>query len=262
MQGASEQDNQHAGPAEGASRAPGYLQDVSLSVLETLLNTLAALDPQTQAAMRERAGFVVRVRTTDPYMNFHIRFTQDGIELSTRSPGPAQVRVQASFLSLAAVIIGGVGLHSPDRIAFWGDEADRAWFMDLLQDYNLRTSVQRWLRDHVQLEELWRKISRHDPSWIADLMPIPGMMKEALLEIRQLRKQLEAQQEAWQAHQERLQQQRRWDIVMTSIALVILVLSLLPGQTLPERLNGLTTEHLLWVALAVTLIGSRLRQPD
>lgn len=238
-------------------RAPALVQELWLGALETLVNAFIDIDPETRAQVRARDGLIVRVKTSDPFLVFYMHFTPEGIEFSSRSPGAARVRLAGTLLTLAGALLGGHGLDTPGKVRLWGENDDVAWLMDLMRQFNLRTSAQRWLREHVHLDSLWQKISHHDPSWISDLMPMPGMMREALNEIRALRRQLEAQQEAWQAQQLALQQQRRWDIGMMVLVLATLLIALLPGTTLIERLHGLTTERLLWIALTLALIGTR-----
>lgn len=238
-------------------RAPALIQELWLGALETLINGFIDVDAETHAQVRAHAGLIVRVKTSDPFLVFYMHFTPEGIEFSSRSPGPAQVRLGGTLLTLAGALIGGHGLDTPGKIRLWGDNEEVAWLLELMRQFNLRTSAQRWLREHLNLGDFWQKLSLHDPSFISDLMPMPGMMRDAMNEIRALRKQLEAQQEAWEAEQLALQQQRRLDLGVMALVLAALLITLLPGDTLSARLHSLNTEHLLWIALSLTLIGFR-----
>lgn len=249
-------DNDNSGE-QRLGRAPALIQELWLGGLETLINAFVDVDPETHEQVRAHAGLIVRVKTSDPFLVFYMHFTPEGIEFSSRSPGSASVRLGGTLLTLAGALLGGHGLDTPGKIRVWGDNEEVAWLLDLMRQFNLRTSAQRWLRDHLHLGDFWQKLSLHDPSFISDLMPMPGLMREALAEIRTLRKQLEAQQEAWEEQQRALQQQRRWDIGMMALVLTTLLIALLPGSTLVERLHGLTTERMLWIALTLALIGTR-----
>lgn len=226
-------------------------------MLESLLNSFVDLDPDTRQQVRSHDGLIVRVKAVDPHMICYLHFTTEGIELSADAPGPATVRIGGSMLSLLAALAGQHSLDKPGKIRIWGESAQVNWLIDLLNGFNLRTSAQRWLRQHLNIGELWHKIRRNDPSWIADLMPMPGMMREALAEIRTLRKSLDQQQEAWRDQQYAWQQQRPWDIGILVVVMTTLVLALLPGNTLVERVDGLTPERLICIGLALALIGTR-----
>ena len=139
----------------------------------------------------------------------------------------------------------------------WGEEDHIAWLVDLMQQFNLRTSAQRWLREHVSLPDIWNKIRRHDPSWLSDLMPMPGMLRDALSEIRSLRRRLDEQQDAWLHQQALWETQRRWDIAVVALTLLAVMAALLPGDTLTQRLAGLETEHLVIAALGLAVVATR-----
>lgn len=238
-------------------RKPALLQELSLGMLESLLNGFIDLDPETRSAVRERAGLVVRIKAADPDIVFFMHFTREGIELSGRSPSQARVRVSGSTLSLLSVLFGSHGLDTPGRIRVWGEEDHIAWLVDLMQQFNLRTSAQRWLREHVSLPDIWNKIRRHDPSWLSDLMPMPGMLRDALSEIRSLRRRLDEQQDAWLHQQALWETQRRWDIAVVVLTLLAVMAALLPGDTLRQRLAGLETEHLVIAALGLAVVATR-----
>lgn len=233
------------------------VQELWLGMLESLLNSFIDLDPETRLQVREHSGLIVRVKTADPHMLCYLHFTSEGIELSGEAPGPATVRIGGSMMSLLSAIAGRHTLDQPGKIRIWGESAQVSWLIDLLSSFNLRTSAQRWLRQHLDIGELWNKIRRNDPSWIADLMPMPGMMREALIELRSVRKSLELQQETWRDQQYAWQQQRPWDIAILVVVMTTLVLALLPGNTLDERISGLTPERLICIGLALALIGTR-----
>lgn len=232
-------------------------QELWLGMLESLLNSFVDLDAETRQQVREHSGLIVRVKTADPHMICYMHFTSEGIELSAEAPGPAKVRIGGSMLSLLSALAGRHSLDQPGKIRIWGESTQVSWLIDLLNSFNLRTSAQRWLRQHLNVTELWHKIRRSDPSWISDLMPMPGMMREALSEIRSLRRSLEQQQEAWREQQLAWQQQRRWDLLMVVLVMAALLLALLPGDDLGQRLAGFDRERLICLGLGLALVASR-----
>lgn len=232
-------------------------QELWLGMLESLLNSFVDLDPETRQQVREHSGLIVRIKTADPGMTCYLHFTSEGVELSADAPGPAKVRIGGSTLALLSAVAGRHSLDQPGKIRIWGESEQVSWLIELLNGFNLRTSAQHWLRQHLNITELWQKIRRSDPSWIADLMPMPGMMREALSEIRGLRRSLEQQQEAWREQQQAWQAQRHWDLVMVVVIVTALVLALLPGGSLPERLAGFDRERLICVGLGLALIATR-----
>lgn len=237
---------------------PVLVQDLWLGLLESVINNFIDLDPATKAALAERHGLIIRVKTVEPYAVFYAQITPTGVELSSESLGVSRVRISGSFLALMGALIGGHGLGQPGRLQIWGESDQADWLKQVLSDFNLRTSAQRWLKSHLNLNELWHKVRQNDPTWLSDLMPMPGMMREALLEIRELQANLVQQQAALQAQQVAWQAQRRWDILIVFLVLAALVLSLLPGDTLPARLDSLDSTHLLWVAMAFAVVSTRL----
>ena len=236
---------------------PVLVQDLWLGLLESIINNFIDLDAETKLALSERQGLIIRVKTVDPYAVFYAHITSTGVELSSESLGVARVRISGSFLGLMGALVGGHGVGPRGRLQIWGEREQADWVRNTLRQFNLRTSAQRWLKSHVNITELWQKVRQNDPSWISDLMPMPAMLKEALAEIRALQGQLAEQQVAWQAQQSAWQSQRRWDIVIILTVLTALVLSLLPGTDIQERLHGLSSEHILWVAMAFTVISTR-----
>lgn len=239
------------------SASPPLATELGLGALESLFNTLLDLDPDIQARLRAHAPLVIRVKTRDPSLLFHVHLTAEGVELSSHAPAPSRIRINGSLIALLGLLLGNRDLTGNDDVNVWGDADEIAWLRQLLHDLNIRTSAQRWLRDHVNLGDLVRKIRGHDPSWITDLLPMPGMLREALQEIRSLQKRLEGLQTDWEVHQAELLAQRRRDVMLVALVMVGLVLDLLPGMTLPARLAGLEVTQLSWMALVAALLYSR-----
>lgn len=228
-----------------------------LGMLESLINAFIDLDSDTQAQCRARAGLIVRVKAADPYAVFYVLFTDHGIELSSNSPGSARVRVGGSALALAGALLGGQGLDDGRRIHVWGDESQVNWLLNLLRDFNFRTSAQRWLGEHLNLPDLLARLRRHDPSWLSDLMPMPSLMRDAQVQLRQLRQDLDEHEQTLRVQVRELHLQRRWDVALMLMLLMATALVLLPGDTLPARVLGMSPLHLSWMAFAAALICTR-----
>lgn len=236
---------------------PALATELGLGALESLFNTLLDLDPDIQARIRTHAPLVIRIKTRDPSLLFHVHLTAEGVELSSHSPSPSRIRINGSLLAMLSVLLGNRDLTDHEDVNVWGDADEIAWMRQLLHDLNIRTSAQRWLREHVNLGDLIRKVRGHDTSWITELLPMPGMLREALQEIRLLQRRLEGLQTDWELHQAELQANRRRDVILVVLVMTGLVLDLLPGMTWPERLASLGISQLPWVALIAALLYSR-----
>ncbi|REH37948.1 SCP-2 sterol transfer family protein [Paraperlucidibaca baekdonensis] len=247
----------HFDDADHTDTPPRLITELSLGVVESLLNACIEHDDTTRRQVLSREGLVVRVKTSDPALTAYLLFTAQGIEVSSRSPGRASVRINASLLSLLGVLTGQQRLDNPGRIRLWGDSDAVNWLVELLQEANVRSLFTRWLREHLNIQELWQKIRRHDPSWISDLMPMPGMLREALSEIRDLKQALAAQEAAWAAREAAWAKQKRWDMLSVAVVLLALLATLLPGDTLGARLAGLGHSELMAIALGIALVCSR-----
>ena len=250
------QEERYEDEREAPYRPPTLAQELGLGMMESLLNSFVDLDPETRQQVRAHSQLIVRVKTAEPHMTCYMQFTSEGIELSSEAPGPAKVRISGSTLSLLSVIAGRQSPEQPGRLRIWGENSEVSWLITLLKNFNLRTSAQRWLRQHLNLGELWQKIRHNDPTWLADITPIPGMMREALGEIRSLRQSLEQQQQAWLAQQEAWQQQRRQDMVVILTIVAAIIIGILPGGGV-QGLLGLGPTQLICVGLGLAMIASR-----
>lgn len=241
-----------------ASPAPSLIAELGLGVVESLLNACIEHDELIRAQVLSREGLVVRVKTSDPVLTAYLLFTAHGIEISSRQPGPASVRINGSMLSMLGVLSGQQRLDNAHRIRLWGDSDSVNWLVDLLQETNVRSVFARWLREHINITELWQKIRRHDPSWLSDLMPMPGMLREALSEIHQLKVTMAEQERAWAARELAWAKQKRWDMFSLATVLLALLATVLPGETLAARVGGLGHAELMAIALGIGLGCSRI----
>lgn len=256
----TDNNNAHTHGADGSepeALPPSLMTELGLGIVESLLNACIEHDELTRAQVLSREGLVVRVKTHDPALTAYLLFTAHGIEISSRSPGRASVRINASLLSLLAVLSGQQRLDNASRIRLWGDSEAVNWLVDLLNTTNVRRILARWLREHLNITELWQKIRRHDPSWLSDLMPMPGMLRQALSEIEGLKLTLAAQEKAWAEREQAWAKQKRWDVMSMALVLLALMATLLPGDTLMTRLGGLGQSELMAIALGLSLVISR-----
>lgn len=237
---------------------PALMQELWLGALETVINGVIDLDPPTRAEVAANESLVVRVKTSDPNSVFYVLCTREGLEFSHHSPGPAKVRISGTVMSLLAVLAGRNGLDDSPRIHVWGDADQVGWLVRLARQLNLRTSAQKWLHDHMNLHDIWEKIRGHDPTWIADLLPLPGMMKDIQTQLKTLSERVEQQKINLAEQQELWQAQRRWDLGMVVALMTLMAFALLPGDSLGQRLDALTTERLLWIGLTLSLVAARI----
>lgn len=231
-----------------------------LGAIETLLNAFIELDAPTRDQVRALRGLVVRVKILDPYLPFYLLFTEEGIEVSEDAPSPAQVRINARLFDLMRTLLGASPLSASGRprVRVWGEAASVTQLETLLTDYNLRTRAQQWLREHLNLDQLWHKIRNHDPSWMRDFLPLPGMMRETLAEIRLVNQNLQLQQQTFEQYRDLAARQRRQDLIFLSVAFLAM-LAALSGDVSAQHLGELRTDEILLLVMAAVLLLSRLR---
>jgi hypothetical protein len=232
-----------------------------LGAIETLINSFIDLDEPTRRHVASLHGLVVRVKLLDPYLPFYLYFTKEGIEVCDTAPAPASVRVNARLFDLMRSLLGASPVSSSGRprIRIWGEAESVATLDALLHDFNLRTRAQEWLRGHLNLESLWEKIRNHDPSWLKDFLPMPGLMRETLSELKRLNQHLDTQQAVFERYRQETQQQRIRDILFLTLAFLAL-LGGLTGSFSTQSLSALNSEHILLLATGLALIFSRLRR--
>lgn len=231
-----------------------------LGAIETLINAFIDLDSATRERVHSLQGLVVRVKILDPYLPFYLLFTSEGIEVCEEAPYAAQVRINARLLDLMRTLLGASPLRASGRprVRVWGEAASVAELEALLVDFNLRTRAQQWLQSNLNFESLWQKIRNHDPSWLQDFLPLPGLMRETLNELKLLNQNLRAHQAEFERYRQQARQQRIVDLVVVVLAFVALLTGLTGGATAP-RLADLGAPEVVMILVGVGLIVSRLR---
>ncbi len=198
-----------------------------LNSLESLLNAFVELDPSTRSQLVTLEGIVVRVKTFAPYQVFYLLFTADGIEVSPRPQGEVQVRLSGRVRDLVWTLLG---LESEQRaeskghLHLWGDANTLNGLRFLLQEFNLRSAAGQWLKSHWPLNVLWQKLSQQDLTWLADLQPLPSLIKQTREEIAALKVEVQSQQKSLDMLQKVLQQQlfySRLLLGLTSTSVVV-----------------------------------------
>lgn len=232
-----------------------------LGSIEALINAFIDLDEPTRERVASLHGLVVRVKVLDPYLPFYLYFTQEGIEVCDVAPSPARVRINARLFDLMRTLLGTAPVSSSGRprVRVWGEADSVAALEALLHDFNLRTRAQEWLRGHLDLDTLWKKIRNHDPSWLQDFLPLPSLMRETLSELKLLNQNLKTQLEEFEAYRSRTQQQRVRDIIFLGLAFLAL-LGGLTGSFSSATLANLSNERILLLIMGLALVLSRLRQ--
>lgn len=237
------------------------VQHLWLGAIETLINAFIDLDQPTRERVASLHGLVVRVKVLDPYLPFYLYFTREGIEVCDVAPAPARVRVNARLFDLMRTLLGSspTTASGRPRVRVWGEADSVATLESLLNDFNLRTKAQHWLRGNLNMDSLWQKIRSHDPSWLQDFLPLPSLMRETLGELKLLNQNLQTQQEEFERYRSETQRQRAQDIVFMMLAFLALIGGL-TGSFSSQSLGSLGNERLLLLLMGVVLIVSRLRK--
>lgn len=199
-----------------------------LNSLESLLNAFVELDPSTRSQLVTLEGIVVRVKTFAPYQVFYLLFTADGIEVSPRPQGEVQVRLSGRVRDLVWTLLG---LESEQRaeskghLHLWGDANTLNGLRFLLQEFNLRSAAGQWLKNHWPLNVLWQKLSQQDLTWLADLQPLPSLIKQTREEIAALKIEVQSQQKSLDIMQKALQQQLFYSRLLLGLGSTSVVVS-------------------------------------
>lgn len=235
-------------------------QHLWLGGIETLINAFIDLDAPTRERIAELHGLVVRVKVLDPYLPFYLYFTREGIEVCDVAPGPARVRINARLFDLMRTLLGAApqSASGRPRVRVWGEAESVATLEALLNDFNLRTRAQHWLREHLNMDSLWQKIRNHDPSWLQDFLPLPSLMRETLGELRLLNQNLQGQQAEFERYRLESQSQRRRDIIFMLLAFLAMM-GAISGHLSAATISSIGNERLLLLAMGVLLVLSRLR---
>lgn len=229
-----------------------------LGAIEALINAFIELDAPTRERVVSLSGLVVRVKILDPYLPFYLLFTQEGIEVSDEAPSPAQVRINARLFDLMRLLLGAPSSAGRPRVRVWGEAESVAQLEALLIEFNLRTRAQQWLRTHLNLEALWQKIRNHDPSWLQDFLPLPGLMRETLSELKLLNHNLQAQQLEFDRYRQQARRQRFYDLIFLCVAFLALTAGLSENLSL-QNLDALSSQQILMLVMGLVLLISRLR---
>jgi hypothetical protein len=199
-----------------------------LNSLESLLNAFVELDPSTRSQLVTLDGIVVRVKTFAPYQVFYLLFTADGIEVSPRPQGEVQVRLSGRVRDLVWTLLG---LESEQRaeskghLHLWGDANTLNGLRFLLQEFNLRSAAGQWLKSHWPLNVLWQKLSQQDLTWLADLQPLPSLIKQTREEISALKIEVQSQQSRLDLLQKALQKQLFYSRLLIGLGSTSVVIS-------------------------------------
>lgn len=250
---ATDTDNNNNDSGEEPGGSMSVAQHLWLGGLEMLINAFVDLDPEIKFKLGELEGLVIRVKARDPYQAFYLEFTSEGIEVNTRCPGLVKVRLNGSMMDILAALLG-TGGH---RLRFWGDPESIRALETLLNDFNLRTSAQRWLREHIHLDQLLGRIRSNDPSWISDLLPLPRQMQQTQQDLARLNNELQQQQEQLALLRQENRRQRRHDLIAMTLALALVVLGLHGTHDLAQ-LASAGGERLVLLALGLGVVAFRL----
>ncbi|NNM51779.1 MAG: hypothetical protein HKM02_06085 [Pseudomonadales bacterium] len=222
---------------------------VALGTVEALLNTALALDPETTRALTAHAGTVIKLKIREPYMVFYLIIDHEGLEVRDEYPGHTDIRIITSLNTLGRYLLGMK--ISLEDIKLWGKSEEIFALTNILREFDLRTAFTRWLREHVNLGDILERLRQKDASWLHELTPIPGLLRDTLLQLKTLNQRLELQQHQLQQHAVHMQRQRRFDLAIL-VALAAAALWL-PGTGLEHP----DSVHKVILLIAFALLLSR-----
>lgn len=87
---------------------------------------------------------------------------------------------------------------------------------------------------------------------------MPGMLRDALSELRQLNQNLQRHQEELETFRQRINRQRAQDLLIMLVAFTVMLGGLTGGFT-SSSLASLTPERILLLLAGIALVVSRLR---
>ena len=185
---------------------------VALGTLEALLNTALALDPETTTSLIAHTGTVIKLKIRETYMVFYLIIDHEGMEVRDEYPGHADIRIITSLNTLGRYLLG-LKISFED-INIWGKSEKILALTHILREFDLRTAFTRWLREHVNVGDILERLRRNDAGWLQELTPIPGLLRDTLLQLKTLNQRLEQQQEQLQQHASQMRRQRRFDLAL------------------------------------------------
>lgn len=232
-------------------------QYIWMGALEALINAFAEIDAATQAQVAKLNGLVIRLKTVSPYQTCYLLFTNEGIEVSAHEPGPVNIRLSGKLIDIVSILLGA-NARDKHKLHIWGDESSIEVIHTLLKDFNLRTASQRWLKENLNIDRLLGKVRGNDPSWLTDLLPMPGLIKQARADIDRLERELTKQKDEFRRYQQALQKQRFYDVLCFSVAFIVMSVGLSDSQ-LPAHFSELLNGQVILIVATVLLILSRLK---
>ena len=205
---------------------------LTLGLLETFFNGLLAIDPASLSALATHAGTVIKLKIRDPYQVLYLLIDSDGIEVRDEYPGRADIRINCTLYALGRCLLG---MSLPEgQWKVWGPPEKIAALSDIAQSYELRTSARLWLRQHVNLSEILQKIRQQDSSWLRDLTPMPGLLRDTLQQMRQTNTLIERQQALMAEQMQLFRRDRRDDTLLVVLVLMMMALSRWPQAQAAE----------------------------
>ncbi len=195
-----------------------------LAGIEALLNSLISLDPLTVQALTRHNGLVIKIKIRQPYLVFYLIVDSEGLEVRSEYPGHSDIRMSSDLMTFLRI---GFGMHiEPDQLKIWGDAQKISELTGILQSFDLRTAVSGWLRQRVQLSDILERIRNQDSSWLKELTPVPGLMRDTMLQLKQMNQRLEQQERLFKEQQNRQRRQRLLDFMLIVATGGMIVLSM------------------------------------
>jgi DNA polymerase sigma len=115
--------------------------------------------------------------------------------------------------------------ESKGHLHLWGDNTLLQQLRSLLQEFNIRSAIAHWLKNHLPLNTLWHKLNEQDLSWLRDLQPIPELIKQTRQDIALLNSELQQQKQQINELQQLVKQQLDYSKLLLKLSISLIALS-------------------------------------
>ncbi len=211
----------HTSTPQDAQNSFGHY--LILAAIEAILNSLIALDPTTLQKLTQHSGLVIKIKIRQPFLVFYLIVDSEGLEVRSEYPGHSDIRISSDLITILRL---GFGMHTEeDHLKVWGDSKKISELTTIIASFELRTAISGWLRQRVQLGDIIERIRNQDSSWLKELTPVPGLMRDTMLQLKQMNQRLEQQERLFKEQQIRQRRQRLLDLVLVVASGGLLVLS-------------------------------------
>lgn len=240
---------------------PSVTRFLMLGALETLINQALELEDRTSKRLETLHNTVVRLRCEAPSFSLYFLVCDDGIEILESYEGHIDVRIHCSLGALLQwVLTAGASLDEHD-IQISGDDETVFLLAQAFQQFDLWSTLRRWIDQYVKLDELVSILRREDPRWLKNIEAITTDISGLSNEIGRQRLLQEEILDELKALRSGLRRERYFDMVSLSIgfALLFAALASANGQ-LPVLISNIqqNTQTFFFASLGLALVLTRM----